>query len=89
MVEQQVRASRALQLPLWSQLGAGSCINVSVNPTVLLSVIDHYTRRQEDQDRVIGTLLGVRGEDGNHIEVRNCFPVPHSEMEDQVRITRD
>lgn len=56
--------------------------NVKVHPVVLFSIIDHYTRRNEGQDRVIGTLLGsVR--DGE-VEVRNCFPVPHNETEEQV-----
>ena len=52
---------------------------VSVNPVVLFSILDHYLRRQEKQHRVIGTLLGVRSEDGSEVEVRNCFHVPHDE----------
>jgi hypothetical protein len=34
--------------------------SVVVHPLVLLSVLDHHTRRQEGQLRVIGTLLGRR-----------------------------
>ena len=34
--------------------------NVVVHPIVLLSVLDHHTRRQEGAGRVIGTLLGRR-----------------------------
>lgn len=34
--------------------------NVIVHPIVLLSVLDHHTRRQEGGGRVIGTLLGKR-----------------------------
>ena len=33
---------------------------VLVHPLVLLSVLDHHTRRQEGAGRVIGTLLGRR-----------------------------
>jgi translation initiation factor 3 subunit F len=55
---------------------------VSVNPVVLFSILDHYLRRQEKQHRVIGTLLGVRSEDGSEVEVRNCFPVSHDETKD-------
>lgn len=33
---------------------------VTVHPLVLLSVLDHHTRRQEPNGRVIGTLLGRR-----------------------------
>ena len=34
--------------------------NVVVHPMVLLSILDHHTRRQEGELRVIGTLLGKR-----------------------------
>ncbi len=34
--------------------------NVNVHPLVLLSVLDHHSRRQEGAGRVIGTLLGKR-----------------------------
>lgn len=34
--------------------------NAIVHPIVLLSVLDHHTRRQEGAGRVIGTLLGKR-----------------------------
>ena len=37
--------------------------NVVVHPIVLLSVLDHHTRRQEGAGRVIGTLLGKRDGD--------------------------
>ena len=37
--------------------------SVVVHPLVLLSVLDHHTRRQEGQLRVIGTLLGRRDGD--------------------------
>ena len=39
--------------------------NVMVHPLVLLSVLDHHTRRQEGAGRVIGTLLGKR--DGDRV----------------------
>lgn len=39
--------------------------NVNVHPLVLLSVLDHHTRRQEGAGRVIGTLLGKR--DGDQV----------------------
>ena len=58
-----------------------------VSPTVVLAILDHYVRRNEDQDRVIGTLLGVLNEAGE-IEVRNSFPVPHNEKDGTVRLAR-
>ena len=30
-----------------------------VHPAVLFSIVDHYSRRDEEQNRVIGTLLGM------------------------------
>jgi len=61
--------------------------NVVVHPIVLLSVLDHHTRRQEGAGRVIGTLLGRR--DGETVEITNCFAVPHAERGDEVAIGKD
>eukprot|EP00581_Thalassiosira_minuscula_P012701 CAMPEP_0183712202 /NCGR_PEP_ID=MMETSP0737-20130205/7395_1 /TAXON_ID=385413 /ORGANISM="Thalassiosira miniscula, Strain CCMP1093" /LENGTH=339 /DNA_ID=CAMNT_0025940781 /DNA_START=59 /DNA_END=1078 /DNA_ORIENTATION=- len=61
--------------------------NVAVHPLVLLSVLDHHTRRQEGAGRVIGTLLGKR--DGGRVEVTNAFAVPHAERGDEVAIGKD
>jgi translation initiation factor 3 subunit F len=58
-----------------------------VHPLVLLSVLDHHTRRQEGAGRVIGTLLGRR--DGEKVEVTNCFPIPHAERDEEVAIGKD
>lgn len=62
--------------------------STSVNPLVFFSILDHYLRRNAGQDRVIGTLLGVRSEDGSEVEIKGCYPVPHLETEDQVKIQR-
>ena len=58
-----------------------------VHPVVLFSIVDHYTRREEGQGRVIGTLLGTC-QDGQ-IEAHSCFPVPHTETEEQVAVNTD
>eukprot|EP00730_Choanoeca_flexa_P012454 TRINITY_DN4290_c0_g1_i2.p1 TRINITY_DN4290_c0_g1~~TRINITY_DN4290_c0_g1_i2.p1 ORF type:complete len:295 (+),score=73.83 TRINITY_DN4290_c0_g1_i2:54-887(+) len=57
---------------------------VRVLPVVYFSIIDHYLRRNDQQTRVIGTLLGTVN--GQTIEVTNCFPVPHNENDDQVAV---
>lgn len=54
--------------------------HIKVHPVVVLSILDHFNRRNSDQQRVIGTLLGVVSEGGD-VDVRNSFPVPHSENE--------
>mmetsp|Transcript_1292 Transcript_1292/g.1541 ORF Transcript_1292/g.1541 Transcript_1292/m.1541 type:complete len:289 (+) Transcript_1292:89-955(+) len=53
---------------------------VSVHPVVLFSVLDHYMRRNERQERVIGALLGKRV--GKTVDITNCFSVPHMEKVD-------
>ena len=61
---------------------------VSLNPGVVLSIIDHYSRRSDNTkpSRVLGTLLGVVHEDERVIDIRSCFPVPHSETEDSIAL---
>jgi translation initiation factor 3 subunit F len=57
----------------------GNIKSVNVHPVVLFSILDHHSRRKEDQDRVIGTLLGYS--ENGVVFIRNCFPVPHTEGE--------
>jgi len=58
----------------------GAQISVKVHPVVVFSVLDQYRRRGDKQQRVIGTLLGSISADGV-VEIKNCFPVPHTEDE--------
>lgn len=58
--------------------------NITIHPVALFSILDHYLRRTDAQDRVIGTLLGTRTE--NEIEVRSSFAVLHSETSEQVAV---
>jgi translation initiation factor 3 subunit F len=60
---------------------------VTVHPVALFSILDHFLRREDSQERVIGTLLGTRTE--NEIEVRNCFAVLHNETAEQVAVDMD
>lgn len=57
-----------------------------VQPVVVFSILDHYKRRSDGQDRVVGTLLGVEEEGTNVVSIKSCFPVPHSENDDQVAL---
>lgn len=65
-------------------LPVGSNVSVKVHPVVLFSICDAYTRRKENQDRVIGTLLGVVVD--NIVEVKHCYTVPHTESSEQVAL---
>ena len=57
---------------------------MTIHPVALFSILDHYLRRTDAQERVIGTLLGVRNE--TEIEVRSSFAVLHSETDEQVAV---
>ena len=59
--------------------------SVTVHPVALFSILDHYLRRTDAQERVIGTLLGTRSDTGE-IDVRSSFPVLHSETSEQVAV---
>lgn len=64
-------------------------LSVSVQPQAIFAILDHSLRRPADQERVIGTLLGVRSEDGTEVEIRNCYAVPHTETAEQVEVDMD
>ncbi|KAI5797547.1 JAB1/Mov34/MPN/PAD-1 ubiquitin protease-domain-containing protein, partial [Peziza echinospora] len=61
-------------------------LNVIVHAQALFSILDHSLRRNAKQERVIGTLLGIRSEDGSEVEIRNCFAVGHNESQEQVEV---
>jgi translation initiation factor 3 subunit F len=67
-------------------LSSSTPLTASIEPVVLFSILDHALRRNANQKRVIGTMLGVRSDDGTEIEIRNCFAVPHNESSEQVII---
>ncbi|KIK67779.1 hypothetical protein GYMLUDRAFT_36558 [Collybiopsis luxurians FD-317 M1] len=77
-----------------AQNGPKSPSNITIHPVALFSILDHYLRRKDDQDRVIGTLLGTRTTGTNPdtnsetvtIEVRSSFAVLHSETSEQVAV---
>ena len=64
-------------------------VSITIQPQALFSILDHASRRPADQDRVIGTLLGARSEDGTEVEIRNCYAVPHTETQEQVEVDMD
>lgn len=61
--------------------------SVTIHPVSLFSILDHYLRRTDAQDRVIGTLLGIHND--NEVEVRSSFAVLHSETDEQVAVDTD
>jgi hypothetical protein len=63
--------------------------SVTIHPTALFSILDHYLRRTDTQQRVIGTLLGTRSEGDDTVSVRTAFAVLHSETSEQVAVDMD
>ncbi|GJJ07125.1 hypothetical protein Clacol_001325 [Clathrus columnatus] len=61
--------------------------SVTVHPAALFSILDHFLRRKESQERVIGTLLGIRNE--HEIAIKSAFAVLHSETVEQVAVDMD
>ncbi|GAA5974829.1 hypothetical protein JCM11641_008382 [Rhodosporidiobolus odoratus] len=60
---------------------------VQAHPLVLATLLDAHLRRPANQDRVFGTLLGQRSQDGT-LHLQNAFPVPY-EVQQQARVTID
>ena len=65
----------------------GTNLSVRVHPVALFSICDGYIRRNEKQDRVIGTLLGTITD--GVVEIKNCYIVPHNESSEQASGGRD
>merc|ERR1712178_415166 len=63
--------------------GATGNVTCRVHPAVVFTILDHFSRRNEGQEGVIGTLLGE--ENDGVVEIKNCFPVPHNETAEQVQ----
>jgi len=70
-----------------TMLHSAEKVGCNVHPVVPFSIIDHYSRREDGQDRVIGTLLGT--EVDGVVQVCSCFPVPHTETDEQVAVNTD
>ena len=71
---------------LYLDVGTESNSKYNIHPVVIFSILDHYSRRHEGQQRVIGTLLGRAGKLEKTVEVTNCFPVPHTEKDQVVQL---
>lgn len=63
----------------------GAQSSVKVNSEVIINVLDAFVRRNEGQERVIGTLMGSVSE-GGKVDVRNAYAVPHNESSESVAL---
>ena len=60
---------------------------VKIQPSVIFSIFDQFQRRSElCTGRLIGAIFGTREEDSEDlVTVSQAFPIPHSEVNDQVK----
>jgi len=59
---------------------------VRIHPTALFTIVDSYEHRSQNQDRVIGTLLGTFDYAKGAVEVTSAFHVHHSETGKEVAL---
>lgn len=64
------------------QLQTGKAVSCQLHPVVLFEILDHFTRRNHDQKRVVGALLGSVGSDGS-VQLKNSFPMPQDDVNHQ------
>jgi translation initiation factor 3 subunit F len=55
-----------------------------IHPLVLCSIYDNFARRKENQNRIIGTLVGEHYQ--GDIIIKDCFPVPYNDDKDRVEV---
>lgn len=61
----------------------------TTSPVVLFSVLDHFLRRDDSQQKVIGALLGVRSQDGSEVEIRNVMPLIYTVEENSIALDKE
>mmetsp|Transcript_42111 Transcript_42111/g.86024 ORF Transcript_42111/g.86024 Transcript_42111/m.86024 type:complete len:302 (-) Transcript_42111:235-1140(-) len=64
------------------QLLTPNATSCSLHPLVMFEVLDHYTRRNAEDGRVVGALLGSVNSDGSLV-LKNSFPLPHDDPSHQ------
>ena len=60
--------------------------SVKIHPSAIFSIFDQFQRRSElCTGRLIGAIYGIRDEHSEGtITISQAFPIPHSEINDQV-----
>lgn len=59
-------------------------IKYKVHPLVPVTILDHFNRRKEGQNRIIGTLVGEPRE--GYVEIKSCFPVPFTDAHNRFEV---
>jgi len=68
---------------------SGSVSQAVVHPNVIFNVCDSYVRRNDNVERVIGTLLGHYDAKTNRLEVTNSYAVPHNVQQSTGQVLLD
>lgn len=89
MTDSTLHLARPATLSASGGPSISSPLNVVVQAQALFQILDHALRRAKGQQRVIGTLLGVRSEDGLEVEIKSAYGVPHDETEGEVVVGVD
>ncbi|OXG23656.1 eukaryotic translation initiation factor 3 subunit F [Cryptococcus neoformans Ze90-1] len=63
---------------------------ITVHPSVIAQILTHHSRHPADSEstRVIGALMGNRSDNGQEVDIRSCFAVPHTEQGQQISVDR-
>ncbi|ODV89731.1 hypothetical protein CANCADRAFT_32899 [Tortispora caseinolytica NRRL Y-17796] len=73
--------------------GAGGSVGipltVTVHPQVIFSILDHAIRHEQGQPKVIGTLLGIRSDDGTELEIKTAYGVPYVDSSEEGEFRMD
>lgn len=61
--------------------------NIKIHTAALFQILEIVSKQVlENNKRIIGTLLGIRSDDGSEIEIRDAFMVPCNETGDSITI---
>jgi len=61
------------------QLATPQTTSCHLHPVVMFQVLDHHTRRNEQEGRVVGALLGSVNSDGT-VQLKNAFPMNNDDV---------
>ncbi|TYJ58273.1 eukaryotic translation initiation factor 3 subunit F [Cryptococcus floricola] len=81
-------SSSAIHLSLPPTSSTRPPSQITVHPSVVASILTHHSRRPTDSEstRVIGALMGTRSDNGQEVDIRSCFAVPHTEQGQQISV---
>lgn len=89
MTAQVLHVQHPFFAPSASRAGIKYPKKVNVSTQALFQMLQHAVRTQNNHRGVIGTLLGLRSEDGQQIDVKAAYIIPLTEDDSEVTIHVD